>query len=548
VQTHRFFRGLSIRGYGFAVALFAAWPAVAPSAGATALDDYIAAPDASYAWSLNSTITGTGYTAKVLDLTSQTWRSADDFKAGTFSPWTHWLTVIKPSTITTDTAFLWINGGSNSVNPPGSVDTSLRDLALSTGSVVIDLRTVPNEPLSFAGESFSRSEDAIIAYTWDKFLTTGDPTWPAQLPMTKSAVRAMDAAQAFLASPAGGSIAIHDFVISGGSKRGWTTWLTAAVDNRVSAIAPAVIDLLNIEESFIHHWESYGFWAPAVSDYVNAGIMNWAGTPQLRALYDVVDPYVYRDRLTMPKFQINSAGDQFFLPDSAQFYFGDLQGPKYLRYVPNTDHSLAGSDAGNSLQAYYDALLDGRPLPEFTWTLEADGSIHVQTVLGTPSSVKLWQATNPNDRDFRLLTIGPAYTSSTLTDLGGGLFVGGVPDPAAGWTSFFIELTYPSGGPYPFKFTTQVSVAGPPGPFLGDVNSDGVVNIFDINFISARWGEAGPYGDANHDGIINIFDVNLISSNWTTSPSSVGVPEPGSALLAAIAFAAVCTATQRRRR
>jgi len=54
---------------------------------------------------------------------------------------------------------------------------------------------------------------------------------------------------------------------------------------------------------------------------------------------------------------INSAGDQFFLPDSAQFYFKDLRGKKYLRYVPNSDHSLKNTDAITSLLAFYDAIL-----------------------------------------------------------------------------------------------------------------------------------------------------------------------------------------------
>jgi hypothetical protein len=30
--------------------------------------------------------------------------------------------------------------------------------------------------------------------------------------------------------------------------------------------------------------------------------------------------------------------------------------------------------------------------------------------------------------------------------------------PLAGWTAFFIELTYPSGGKYQFKFTTAVRI------------------------------------------------------------------------------------------
>ena len=54
-------------------------------------------------------------------------------------------------------------------------------------------------------------------------------------------------------------------MVTGGSKRGWTTWTTAAVDKRVVAITPMVIDMLNIDPSFEHHYRVYGFWAPAVA-------------------------------------------------------------------------------------------------------------------------------------------------------------------------------------------------------------------------------------------------------------------------------------------
>ena len=70
--------------------------------------------------------------------------------------------------------------------------------------------------------------------------------------------------------------------------------------------------------------------------------MEWNGTPEYQALMKIEEPYQYRHRLTMPKFIVNAAGDQFFLPDSSQFYFNDLPGVKYLRYVPNADHSLEG--------------------------------------------------------------------------------------------------------------------------------------------------------------------------------------------------------------
>ena len=160
------------------------------------------------------------------------------------------------------------------------------------------LSNVPNQPTIFAGETKGRTEDSLIAYTWDKFLRTGDEKWPARLPMTKAAVRALDTITAFCASDEGGKVKVDKFFVAGGSKRGWTTWTTAAVDDRVIAIAPIVIDLLNIQPSFQHHFEVYGFYAPAVGDYTRAGFMDWDGTPEYRALMKIEEPYEYRERLT----------------------------------------------------------------------------------------------------------------------------------------------------------------------------------------------------------------------------------------------------------
>ena len=125
-------------------------------------------------------------------------------------------------------------------------------------------------------------------------------------------------------------------------------------------------------------------------------------------LYRIEDPFAHRAQLTMPKFIVNAAGDQFFLPDSSQFYFNDLPGVKYLRYVPNADHSLRGSDAYQTLHACYNAVLNNLPLPQFSWTLEKDGSLRV-TAKDAPTEVKLWQATNPGARDFRLSSIGARW-------------------------------------------------------------------------------------------------------------------------------------------
>jgi len=420
----------------------------------TALDRYIAKPDTNYSWRLANTIKGEGYTTYVIDMISQSWLTTNEVNR---TLWQHWLTLVVPDKVTSPTALLFIGGGSTRTNVPSKSEDNLILVATTTKTVVAELRNVPNQPLIFSGETKGRSEDSLIAYTWDKFLRTGDERWPARLPMTKAAVRAMDTITAFCASDAGGKMKVDQFFVAGGSKRGWTTWTTAAVDNRVIGIAPIVIDMLNIVPSFVHHFEVYGFYAPAVGDYVRMQIMDWNGTPEYRALMKIEEPYEYRGRMTLPKFLINATGDQFFLPDSAQFYFNDLPGVKYLRYVPNADHGLKGSDAWMTLLAAYSAVLKDGPLPKFSWNVQSDGTIRVKNQ-DKPGEVKLWQATNEKARDFRLDAIGPAWKSSNLADEGGGVYLGKVEKPAKGWTAYFVELTYPNGTAAPFKFTTEVRV------------------------------------------------------------------------------------------
>ena len=73
--------------------------------------------------------------------------------------------------------------------------------------------------------------------------------------MTRAVVRSMDLAQEIVAQ---NNKKLNDFVVSGASKRGWTAWTTAAVDNRVVGVVPMVIDMLNLVPSFENHFRSYG--------------------------------------------------------------------------------------------------------------------------------------------------------------------------------------------------------------------------------------------------------------------------------------------------
>ena len=422
----------------------------------TALDRYVKAPDPAFRFSVVATRPGQGHTAYLLEMVSQRWLTAAEVDK---PEWRHWLTIIKPDAVAHTTALLLVGGGDSKRKAPDRTDAGLLDIALTTRSVVAELRMVPNQPLVFANDAGrERSEDEIIAYTWDKFLRTGDERWPARLPMTKAVVRAMDAVTAFCGSAAAGTAATVDaFVLAGASKRGWTAWTTAAVDRRVVGLVPIVIDVLNVEPSFDHHFRAYGFYAPSVKDYEDANIMGWLGTPQYRALMRIEDPYQYRDRLAMPKFLVNATGDQFFLPDSWRFYLADLPGETHVRYVPNADHGLKDTDALSSVAAFYGAILTRTPRPEVTWEAGKDGRLRVRSK-SAPTSVTAWRATNPAARDFRLETLGPVWQGTPLEPVAPGVWEAAMAAPPAGWSAGLIEMRFPSGSKYPFVFTSGVVV------------------------------------------------------------------------------------------
>ncbi|MBX3414227.1 MAG: DVUA0089 family protein [Pirellulales bacterium] len=444
-------------------------PATGPS---SALADYVSLADPVYSYTLVSQQHfPAGYTQYTIDMTSQTWRDPSEVD---HTVWRHWVTLVVPDVVLHDSALLFITGGSLN-DSPDPLEQSLIDRALETQSVMVRLEIVPNQPLSFTGDyRLSRTEDLIIAYTFDKFLDTLDSNWPLLLPMVKSAVRAMDTTQDFLATQ---SITVNDFVVSGGSKRGWTTWLTSAVDPRVKGMIPLVFDALNLDEQMVHHkfvyqgvqQDTIGGYAIAIYPYWELGVLDPVRllTPEGQALLKIVDPYeyvtdpgFYGEKLKMPKYLVNSAGDEFFVTDSSQFYYDDLQGPTYLRYVPNTGHGLDGGDrVQEAASAFYNAVITDAPLPQYSWQINADGSISVDATT-TPIAARVWRAVNFENRDLRHTQGNQVDWISTPLDLGllGSQFT--IPDinPFFGVTAFYIELEFDSGWTHDYIFSTGVSV------------------------------------------------------------------------------------------
>ncbi len=426
---------------------------------------YIAEPHPAYSYELHSTIEGDSYTAYLIRMVSQEWLTEELVNE---TEWWHWLTIVVPDEVDHSIGMLWIGGGTNYSEIPDSPHPIVLEPALATNSVTAFLHNVPFQPIRFHGDRLEqRYEDDLIAYGWQKFLEGGakdeDAFWLSRLPMTAAAVRAMDTVTDFTLSNL--NLEVNEYMVSGASKRGWTAWTTAIFDNRVVAAAPMVIDLLNMLPSFEHHWQAYGEWSPAISEYEDELIMDWQHSKEYERLRELVDPYSYLDRLDMPKYIINAASDEFFLPDSWQFYWDDLPGEKYLRYVPNTGHSLSGTDVPESLIAFYSRILNDNKPSRFDWEASENGFRIQLDPDNLPDDLLLWSAHNQNGRDFRLYVIDRIWLAQGLEiPEDGELFVD-FNAPNSGFTAWFVEAVYNSDSSFPLKQTTGIVVTPDEYPF-----------------------------------------------------------------------------------
>jgi PhoPQ-activated pathogenicity-related protein len=420
-----------------ALAMIAGGISIIGTAGSAraGLDEYVKKPDAAFAWSQvgdGSTPAGT-YTE--LELTSQVWQGIT---------WTHSLMVYEPKRLAHPDAMLLLITGHDNGQKPGPDDHKTGfTLAQACGARVAVLHQVPNQPLLDGKE-----EDELIAETFVRYLQSRDENWPLLFPMTKSAVRAMDAVQAW--AKGRGKPAAR-FVVTGGSKRGWTTWLTGAVDDRVIAIAPMVIVMLNLGKQGPNQLKVWGQYSEQIHDYVERGLMEKVQTPTGTQLWKMVDPYTYRDRLAKPKLLINGTNDRYWTLDALDLYWGGLKGPKYLVELPNAGHGLDKNRdwAINGLGAFFRQVVTDRPLPRLSWDFDGDKDGEaVLTIHADPSprSARLWTARSAT-RDFR----ESAWESLPMTP--GPAIAGRVRPPVDGRLALFGELEYEVDG-IPYHLTT----------------------------------------------------------------------------------------------
>lgn len=416
--------------------------AQSPTNPSTALQHYLHNGDTTFHWILKDTFSIGTVKGYDLLLTSQHWHQYI---------WKHQLTILSPRDIEYDGALLFITGGHNDKisemphwdKPDNSLNLVMAKLADDDKGIVAIIHQVPNQPLFD-----SLVEDQIISYTLHRYQEdTSDYTWPLLFPMVKSAVRAMDAVQMFskdeLHHP------VNRFMVSGLSKRGWTTWLTGASDRRVAAIAPMVIDILNMPVNLAHQMQAYGSYSVEIQDYVKLGIVQGIGSPGGKALLDMIDPYSYRKKLTMPKMLFMGTNDPYWVIDNVKNYLPGIPGENLINYTPNAGHDLNdGVVAFPALSAFVGITMKKGKYPKCSWRTK-ENKKRVRLIVNTSKDIllgaRMWYA-HSKDMDFRNDTF---YSRDLLVSHQSKVKVT-ENFPGSGYCAFYVALTYenPNGGSY----------------------------------------------------------------------------------------------------
>ena len=290
-------------------------------------------------------------------------------------------------------------------------------------------------------------EDQLISYTLHHYKNDKDPTWPLLFPMVKSAVKGMDAVQEFSQQKL--QKEISRFTVAGASKRGWTTWLTGASDKRVEAIGPMVIDVLNMPLSLDYQIKAWNEYSEQINDYVKLEIPQTVNTKEGNALTQMIDPYSYRDKLTMPKIIFIGTNDEYWPVDAIKNYIKDIPGENYIHYTPNAGHGLNGGEkALKALSGFWGQTLAKEPYTDLNYELNTDQTTATLSVESDSQSLKtgyLWSA-DSEDRDFRDET----WKATKINTTPGKAAVEKIPFPKNGFKAFYIDLEYdnPNGGTY----------------------------------------------------------------------------------------------------
>ncbi|MEQ1801968.1 MAG: PhoPQ-activated protein PqaA family protein [Gammaproteobacteria bacterium] len=394
------------------------------------------------AWTERSRGTWRGAQWREVTFTSQVWQGA---------AWQHQLFIVVPPRLPGGAppgrpALLLVAGGEwrpRYASPPRKPRTPegialYAALARRLEAPVAVLLQVPNQPL-FGG----MTEDDLMAFSFERYLDTRDPSWPLLLPMVESARRAMDVVTDVAADQ--WRLPVQQFLVTGGSKRGWTAWLAAAADPRIVALAPVVIDLVNVRRQLAHQQWTWGGPPPEMRPYIQRDLPRRLASPEGEPLLRLIDPWYQRERITQPKLIVLATNDGYWPADSLGLYVDGLVGPRSSLYLPNEGHTPRNLPRLlDGLAALQRSVVTGRALPELTAEYAMNGSraeLRVRVGAGeAPRRARAWFAP-VNSRDLR----AGRWTARAMRRLPDGSYLLRIPVANGGYLGLFGEVDFGAG-------------------------------------------------------------------------------------------------------
>lgn len=376
--------------------------------------------------------------------------------------WQHHVDMYLPAhPVKSHHALIVVNNGTN--YPNGVIKAEQRNefspemlvsIARATKTIVISVSNIPNQYLTYGTDNKPLKEDDSVARSWSLFMDNPALRTRASvhIPMATAVSQAIRVAKHELKAQG-----ITRFIVTGASKRGWSSWLTFISDPDVDAVVPFVIDLLDTRAALTHMYRTYGGnWPIVFYPYYQQGIDKAINTSAFQELMKIEDPMQYlaagqSTQLNKVKYIVNASGDDFYAPDNARFYYDALPGEKSLRVVPNTNHNGILKHVERTLVTFVNRFMKNKPLPQLTVKLKGD-ALSV-TFSEKPVTVKRWTASNPEARDFRY-ACDIQYQGIKVALPNHGPISLSLSSPNSGWQATFVEATFKDG----FVATSRVYV------------------------------------------------------------------------------------------
>jgi PhoPQ-activated pathogenicity-related protein len=179
------------------------------------------------------------------------------------------------------------------------------------------------------------------------------------------------------------------------------------------------------------------------------GIPQGTDTEDGKAISAMIDPYSYRNKLTVPKMIFIGTNDEYWTVDAIKHYYNQIPGKNMIHYVPNAGHNLAGGkQAFESLSGFFGTTIRNENYQTIDWKtadLKEGVELSVNAFENNLVEATLWTTTS-SDRDFRNnLWLSKNIKLTTLPKIN---LV--QPYPSKGYKAFYLDLKYkdPNGGTY----------------------------------------------------------------------------------------------------